>query len=517
MANSITKILFVSASIVGMLQGLMSLIGGIVAICDKSFTLEITTAHYSSEMVNDRLTKYDCGWIAFENDPAPRRPTSDIKDFDPGEMDRGWFMRAYGACRDYDCGFLEELYGLKYVLSYALACGIGWILGSILVYIALCTNSRILAYFGIGAFSAFYIVAIVLFVSVWNSVKKVEDDCIGFHSDKFKNQAKRSAREYLGYNICSFILILGSIIITCLGIVLIKPERISGAPALAQENQTRQDTSRRLETHDDNPNKEQTSNIQYTENDNAIKVIQPTNERNIVMNDGTNNLPTEISYEGKEFIGQFTKLNKYLSDKQKMKNYSDKQFDKTDKDKSGTINLTEFKQFVIETMVRKKLPPPSDKKIETLLKKYDKDENKSLNKDEFALMFTEIFIESRETLLMEYAVKKANSWKTKKNIIKNDTAKITEVDILLKDEEKFSAEVSEVSKNLGNDLDENLNIKKMNELAEALCKKYEIFALNNDDLKQIMIDIGKYADSLDKNDIRFIALAAMAISKYLLT
>ena len=135
-------------------------------------------------------------------------------------------------------------------------------------------------------------------------------------------------------------------------------------------------------------------------------------------------MPTGVSLAGKDFAGQFVKLNKYLIDDKKMTAYADKQFKKTDKDNSGTLELKEFKAFVTGIMTNKRLPPPSDRKVLALMKKYDKDSNGTLDPQEFKSMLEEIFCESREILVLKYADKKAASWKSTRAPAKKDTSKV---------------------------------------------------------------------------------------------
>lgn len=130
-------------------------------------------------------------------------------------MDRGWFSRVREACKDDGCPeAVKELNGYNTVMAFAFLCGIGWIIAAILAWCAVSNWSKKLALTSSITFAVLFLIFIGLFGATYHSVKKVDDDCIAYRCDKFKQKAKRSSHEVLAYSICAFILILLCIFFT---------------------------------------------------------------------------------------------------------------------------------------------------------------------------------------------------------------------------------------------------------------------------------------------------------------
>jgi hypothetical protein len=163
--------------------------------------------------------------------------------------------------------------------------------------------SKVLALVSGMVFTMCYLVFIGLFAAVWNSVKKVEDNCLGFGFEDYKKQAKKSSREFLGYFICSFILIFGSIVCT-----FISAFTISQTNDL---NASNKDTSNLVENKGaitvfpDEYNKDQ-SQIGPASGD---QLKQSQSKEPVIM-------PISATLVGKEFSSQFAKLNKYMQTNQ---------------------------------------------------------------------------------------------------------------------------------------------------------------------------------------------------------
>jgi len=130
-------------------------------------------------------------------------------------MDRGWFSRVQEACKNDGCPQpIKDLNGYGTVMVFAFVCGIGWIIAGIIAYCAASSWSKLLALISSISFIVLFIIFIGLFGATWHSVKKVDDDCIAYACDKFRQKAKRSSHEVLAYSICAFILILLCIFFT---------------------------------------------------------------------------------------------------------------------------------------------------------------------------------------------------------------------------------------------------------------------------------------------------------------
>lgn len=96
------------------------------------------------------------------------------------------------------------------LIVYGLLCGLGWIASGIIALIAFKRRSHELALTSIAFFSVLYTIFLFIFGSVWERIKKVEDDCPSFECDDYKKGIRRSARSFLGLSILALILILGS-------------------------------------------------------------------------------------------------------------------------------------------------------------------------------------------------------------------------------------------------------------------------------------------------------------------
>ena len=198
------RLILLIASILAMTQGLLTFIGGLVAAEDTSLT-DIDKNNII------QTSKLWCGLIRFKSTGSCS--------FDA--FDRGWFKRVHEGIRDGvsirnkspDMDELKKLVGYGAVISYALIVGLGWISSGGAGLLAIWWSKRLFALVAVAMYGVFYVLHIALFAAIWDSVRKVEDDC----KDTFdrscsdvKALAIRSSRELLGYAICGFITILCS-------------------------------------------------------------------------------------------------------------------------------------------------------------------------------------------------------------------------------------------------------------------------------------------------------------------
>jgi len=200
----LARILLLIASILGVVQGLMSLIGGIIASQDRNVDSESTVIPYAHT--------YFCGFVRYSTESKCNNK----------KMDRGWFKNVdkvqeefldYPGHKDSD---LMKLIGYKAVICYAVICGILWIVAGCFSFYAYSLLTKKFAILSGILFVSGYIALIILFPLVWTSVQKIEDDCKPFYDfcEAYHKGAIRSSREFLAYSICSFISIFASIVLS---------------------------------------------------------------------------------------------------------------------------------------------------------------------------------------------------------------------------------------------------------------------------------------------------------------
>eukprot|EP00826_Nyctotherus_ovalis_P012755 TRINITY_DN1339_c0_g1_i11.p2 TRINITY_DN1339_c0_g1~~TRINITY_DN1339_c0_g1_i11.p2 ORF type:complete len:388 (+),score=163.48 TRINITY_DN1339_c0_g1_i11:48-1211(+) len=380
---------------------------------------------------------------------------------------------------------------------------------------------------------SFYIVFIVLFALIWHDVRDMKKECVNKLCKKAKKRGKKAAYELFAYSICGFVLIFAAIICCFLGAL--------GFGDSSDDDAGANPSSAKI-AEGNNPSEDRV-NVGYvgaggegatgrgeggTGRDEGTagrggkggdgKEGEETKQDPKGGSPGKNSPPKKpagVSLAGKEYLEKFKKLNRYIADKNKMQKYADKKFDQTDKDKSGTLTLREFKDFVVGLMKQKNLPPPSDRKIAALMKRYDTDMNGTLERPEFKQMLLEIFIESREILIMKYAEKKANSWKPAKVPKKKDLSKVGELDKLLKDSDDFYAVLEKIAKEADKNQNSMLDIDEVTEVVSIFCGRYKVPPLNRDEIVEVMYDMERDIVEYDVYDLRMVAYAVLSISRNL--
>ena len=491
MNASLAKTLLMIAGILGILQGIMSLIGGIVASNDLSSDFIPADAVIP-------LDKYYCGMIRVAMPDKTAKCAF-------GSVDRGWFSRVYETVQQdidypntpFDKDALKKLVGYEAVLGYALICGGGWIVAAILALVASCINGKKTAIASGIIFTLLYILFIILFGLVWDSVRKVEDGCSAVFDGcpDFKAQAIRSSREFLAYSICSFALILTSIILTFAPGFTMETESLIASDKSCEQIAVPQTI----------PSTIPVSQMRETKKEQPIK--QPEVKLDVAAK-------PPVTEAAKEYIVKFDKVNKYLADKTKMTSYADKKFKATDTDLSGKVILGEFKQFVTSIMAKKNLPPPADDKIEIMMKKYDKDKSGSLEKPEFEKMLFDVFMSSREVLIRKYAEGKAASWKGKKPST-GDPLEAEKLGKILRTTRVFYEELDAVAKEVDKDKDATLGIDEVTDLVGRFCAKYKVPVLSKEDIIEVMNDMGRPIKEYSPHDLQMVALGILSISKNL--
>eukprot|EP00826_Nyctotherus_ovalis_P052410 TRINITY_DN6636_c0_g2_i3.p1 TRINITY_DN6636_c0_g2~~TRINITY_DN6636_c0_g2_i3.p1 ORF type:complete len:355 (+),score=128.01 TRINITY_DN6636_c0_g2_i3:24-1067(+) len=224
----------------------------------------------------------------------------------------------------------------------------------------------------------------------------------------------------------------------------------------------------------------------------------------------------DISTVAEEYYDKFTELNKYIADKEEMQKHADKLFEEFDKDKSGKLSVSEFNSFMVDMMVKKNLPAPSEKKVDEMLRRYDIDRSRSLEKHELKQLLLETFLESRDLLISEYARKKANSWRPEKVPEEKDISKLGELDALLQDNIEFFITLEKVMKELNKSDNQVFSLDEVSEILNAFCRRYRMPFLEKREITEIMVDMDRDITEYDVYDLRMACYATLIISRGLL-
>lgn len=548
MASSIGKTLLIVAAILGILQGLLTFVGGIVAAHDSK-----KNDNWDPFRVRPS-GKYYCGFIQFS--------PSNNDDF----KDRGWFYRIHRIKKDGipfgilfpgapppDMDAIDKLAGYDAVLSYAIICGICWIVAGVLALLAYMRNNKMLALIAGIVFAVFYLLHVALFGAIWDSVRKVNNDCSYYDvvSKDVKKRATRSATEFLAYAICAFILIFFCIIACLLFVITFKgsDEVVYSSPDAGKDAEKGGDKGKGKEGE----KAKEEGKSKDAEKDVKKGAIAPTPEMKEKSGAGVSDskkeedkkaqdakkleeekksqeeakkaeaskkdssAPKEEGTKGKTeaqiIAAQFDKVNDALDDPKKIKEEAEKKFDALDTDKGGRISHDELKKCVTEITEKKGMKPPSDDKIAALLKHYDKDNSGFLSRNEFVPMFTDIFRNSREALVAKYIKVKYKEYLGKKP--EGDKSGATELENLMKNTHLFYAELTKCAQQADKDKTDTLNLDEVTELCKVFCEKYKCPTWEKKEVEAVMKELDRPTNSFHSEDLRLIALTLLGISKNL--
>jgi len=134
------------------------------------------------------------------------------------KADRGWFHRTHKYCTSEhgECAAGVDAYNL--VMSYAIVCGILWIAAGGLAFFGSMKMEKIWIMISTALFFLGYVIFIGLFGAVMLQINTENKD-MNRLCKEVKKKLRRSGDEFMGYSICSFILIFGAIL--CTGIPLV--------------------------------------------------------------------------------------------------------------------------------------------------------------------------------------------------------------------------------------------------------------------------------------------------------
>lgn len=449
-------------------------------------------------------TKYLCGLVRYTV-----KASSTAECPVPQDIDRGWFRRVHDICSEFECKGkdLDKLTGYGGVLVFALVCGIGWMASGLVAYAASIQPNKALA-MGAGAmFTLLYLVFIGIFVSVWVSVKRMQKDCRYYNNKDckdFRKKFRRSSREFLGYSICAFVLIFAAIICCFAG-------ACSGGDDSPTKSEPQQEKPQ--DNYHGIPPAKSTDRLGNEAYGRAQKPEVEQVPKEPEVKAGTSG---KKRYTGEEFKPKFKQLHKYINNPLKMQKYANKKFDETDKDNSGTLIVSEFKVFVTNILTRKGLPPPTDKKVDELMRYFDSDRSGTLEKNEFEKMLYEIFMESREILIRKYAVKKADSWKPERVPARKDTSELYKLDNQLNNSKQFYDDLNNVAVSKGYNRDSMMDMDSVVDLSKTISNNYKVPPLTKSEIGEIMEDIERPISEYNKNDQGMAVYAALAVSRHLM-
>ena len=214
------KALLIVAFILGILQGLMTLIGGILSANDKNS--EANDGIYLAWVQNKTRpnnidifdTEYYCAAMKIKEVFAEGNYLIPNEVCGYSEMDRGWYKRLHDYCKTFNCDDtkFKTLNGWGLVLSESIICGIGWIFSGLLALLGIFILNKIMNFLTGGIFAMFYVLFIVLFSIGWKSVMEINQKCLDKLCKDVSAHGKRSSRQFLACGISSAFTILVAII-----------------------------------------------------------------------------------------------------------------------------------------------------------------------------------------------------------------------------------------------------------------------------------------------------------------
>jgi len=119
-----------------------------------------------------------------------------------------------------------EIDTFNFVISFAIVCGILWIIAAIASFSASSAPSYDasgLALLSVCLYSIGYIIFVALFGVIMSQIN-AHNSCLdrSLLCEKVKKKLKRSGNEFMGYSICAFILITLSTVFTFYSAYLLK-------------------------------------------------------------------------------------------------------------------------------------------------------------------------------------------------------------------------------------------------------------------------------------------------------
>eukprot|EP00826_Nyctotherus_ovalis_P050618 TRINITY_DN6229_c0_g2_i4.p1 TRINITY_DN6229_c0_g2~~TRINITY_DN6229_c0_g2_i4.p1 ORF type:complete len:213 (+),score=60.15 TRINITY_DN6229_c0_g2_i4:289-927(+) len=130
-------------------------------------------------------------------------------------IDSGWFNRYHIYCLDNGCdGNEASMDVFTQLVACSFICGLSWIGAGVLACLGSMHTSHRITMVSIIVFALAFLAFVILFGLVWDKALEVRSDCLENECEPFKSKARKSSNEFLGYSICTFILIPAAIGLT---------------------------------------------------------------------------------------------------------------------------------------------------------------------------------------------------------------------------------------------------------------------------------------------------------------
>jgi len=136
------------------------------------------------------------------------------------KADRGWFERVHQDCKDAkdnpetdNC--VPGVDSFELVMSFAVVCGVLWIVAGGVSFWASKQEKEKKMWAFISA--CIYIVGYIIFVGLFGGIMlqiNENNHYLNRYCKDVRKKVRRSGDEFIGYSICGFVLIAGSIICT---------------------------------------------------------------------------------------------------------------------------------------------------------------------------------------------------------------------------------------------------------------------------------------------------------------
>lgn len=462
-------------------------------------------------------TKYMCGLVRFTTTSATSAAgasaTNICANFDKG--DRGWFRRVHDFCNEIDCKdhakSMNDLLGYGGVMTFAIVCGIGWMLSGVVALVAFMKPDKVVALVAAVLFTAVYAVFIGIFATVWVHVRRVRKECPFYTDDckDYKKKTRKSSIEFLAYSICAFVLIFAAILCCLLAVFSIDFDG-KEEPVEAPENDKEAVYPHSSGRADEKP-ETQTNKLEE-----EVALNRPNLSPTVTRQPEVVPMEESKRCSGEEFKPKFAQLHKYIGDPLRMQEYANQKFDEVDSDHSGTISAGELRVFVADIMRKKGFPEPTDQKIDELMKYFDKDNSSTLEKNEFEKMLREIFVESREILARKYAAKKADSWKPAKVPRNPDRSQLQALDKELNHPVDFYKTLDEIASSKRINRNSTISLSEVKELVDGASGRFRVPALSKTELQEVLEDIERPIRDFDRADQNLTVYTALNIARNLM-
>ena len=244
--------------------------------------------------------------------------------------------------------------------------------------------------------------------------------------------------------------------------------------------------------------------IEEGEEEQAEKIIEESNDT----------IPTLP-----ELRKTFATITKYLSNDELLTKFAEKKFVAIDTDQNDVISFNELWEFMNSTLKKKKLPQATEKQVEMLMKRYDKDNNGVISHEEFGSFIIDLFKSSRQTLIIVYGEVKANDLIAKlSEPIKGNPKGVADMEEILEDSRKYYVELKKCAQQIDKATAKELTLEDINKICNLLCQTYGAPTISKEDFQEILKDVcvSDATSTFTQGDLRIISIVVTNIAKSML-